>query len=109
MRARLKFAKEHKNKGRDIRNNVLWTDESKIELFGHQNRGHVWRKSNTAFQQKNLKPAVKHGCESVMVWGCFAAVGPGQLTIIESTMNSTLYQKVLEEHVRPSVKNCKQN
>lgn len=44
-----------------------------------------------------------------MVWGCFAAAGPGRLTIIESTMNSTLYQKVLEENVRPSVKKCKQN
>ncbi|KAI3361529.1 hypothetical protein L3Q82_013678 [Scortum barcoo] len=30
--------------------------------------------------------------------------GPGQLTIMESTMNSTVYQRVLEEHVKPSVK-----
>ncbi|KAI3373396.1 hypothetical protein L3Q82_021945 [Scortum barcoo] len=28
----------------------------------------------------------------------------GQLTIIESTMNSTVYQRVLEEHVKSSVK-----
>lgn len=42
-----------------------------------------------------------------MVWGCFAAAGPGHLTIIESTMNSAVYQRVLEEHVRPSVKKIK--
>ena len=41
-----------------------------------------------------------------MVWGCFAAAGPGQLTIIESTMNSTLYQRVLE-NVKPSVEKLK--
>lgn len=39
-----------------------------------------------------------------MVWGCSAAVGPGQLTIIESTMNSIGYHRVHEEYVKPSVK-----
>lgn len=38
---------------------------------------------------------------------CFAAAGPGQLTITESNMNSTGYQRVLKEHVRPSVKEIK--
>lgn len=36
---------------------------------------------NTAFQQKNLIPTVKHGDGSIMVWGCFAAAGPGQVII----------------------------
>lgn len=36
---------------------------------------------NTAFQQKNLIPTVKHGGGSIMVWGCFAAAGPGQVII----------------------------
>uniref|UniRef100_A0A3Q3J790 Tc1-like transposase DDE domain-containing protein n=1 Tax=Monopterus albus TaxID=43700 RepID=A0A3Q3J790_MONAL len=107
IKARLTFARENVDKDQDFWNNVLWTDESKIELFGHQSRGHVWRKPNIAFQEKNLIPTVKHGGGSVMVWGCFAAAGPGQLTIIESTMNSTVYQKVLEEHVRPSVRKLK--
>lgn len=107
MKARLKFARVNVDKDQDFWNNVLWTDESKIELFGHQNRGHVWRKPNTAFQEKNLIPTVKHGGGSVMVWGCFATAGPGQLTIIESTMNSIVYQRVLEEHVRSSVKKLK--
>uniref|UniRef100_A0A3Q3JS38 Transposase n=1 Tax=Monopterus albus TaxID=43700 RepID=A0A3Q3JS38_MONAL len=107
IKARLTFARENVDKDQDFWNNVRWTDESKIELFGHQSRGHVWHKPNTAFQEKNLIPTVKHGGGSVMVWGCFAAAGPGQLTIIESTMNSTVYQKVLEEHVRPSVRKLK--
>ena len=41
-----------------------------------------------------------------MVWGCFAAA-TAQLTVIESTMNYTVYQRNLEEHVRPSVKKNK--
>ena len=38
-----------------------------------------------------------------MVWGYFAASGPGQLAIIDGTMNSVLSQKILEENVWPSV------
>ena len=38
-----------------------------------------------------------------MSWFGFAAAGPGLLNIIESTMNYLLYQRVLEEHMGPSV------
>ncbi len=55
------------------------------------------------FMKKNIIPTVKHGGGSVMVWGCFAASGPGWLAIIDGTMNSALDQKVLKENVRPSI------
>ncbi|KAK3531948.1 hypothetical protein QTP86_001831 [Hemibagrus guttatus] len=64
---------------------------------------YVWCKSNTAFQKKNIIPTVKYGGGSVMVWGCFAASGPGRLAVINGTMNSAVYQKILKENVRPSV------
>ncbi|KAK3527282.1 hypothetical protein QTP86_018605 [Hemibagrus guttatus] len=64
---------------------------------------YVCRKSNTAFQKKNIIPTVKYGGGSVMVWGCFAASGPGRLAVINGTMNSAVYQKILKENVRPSV------
>uniref|UniRef100_A0A9J7Y0N0 Uncharacterized protein n=1 Tax=Cyprinus carpio carpio TaxID=630221 RepID=A0A9J7Y0N0_CYPCA len=51
----------------------------------------------------NLIPSVKHGGGSIMVWTCFAASGPGQLAIIDGTMNSELYQQILKENVRTSV------
>lgn len=41
IKARLKLARENVDKDHDFWNNVLWTDESKTELFGHHNRGHV--------------------------------------------------------------------
>ncbi|KAK3569659.1 hypothetical protein QTP86_002643 [Hemibagrus guttatus] len=64
---------------------------------------YVWLKSNTAFQKKNIIPTVKYGGGSVMVWGCFADSGPGKLAVINGTMNSAVYQKILKENVRPSV------
>ena len=101
--AHLQFAKDHVDKPEGYWKNVLWTDETKIELFGLNEKCYVWRKENTAFQHKNLIPSVKHGGGSIMVWACFAASGPGRLAIIDGTMNSELYQRILKENVRTSV------
>lgn len=55
-----------------------------------------------AFQQKNLRAAMRHGGGSIKVWECFAAAGTDPLTI----MNSTNDQGVHEEHVFKKT-NCK--
>ncbi|KAI4897281.1 hypothetical protein NFI96_024651 [Prochilodus magdalenae] len=68
---------------------------------------YIWCKSNTTFQKKNIIPTVKYGGGSVMVWGCLAASGPGRLAVINGTMNSAVYQKILKENVRPSVRGLK--
>uniref|UniRef100_A0A0E9T2W2 Uncharacterized protein n=1 Tax=Anguilla anguilla TaxID=7936 RepID=A0A0E9T2W2_ANGAN len=46
---------------------------------------------------------------SVMVWGCFAALGPGRFAFMEGTMNSVLNQNILKENVRSSVCELKRN
>ncbi|KAK3561784.1 hypothetical protein QTP86_014207, partial [Hemibagrus guttatus] len=57
----------------DFWENTLWTDETNMELFGRSASHHVWRKR------------------------------PGRLAVINGTMNSAVYQKILKENVRPSV------
>ncbi|KAK3522302.1 hypothetical protein QTP86_001995 [Hemibagrus guttatus] len=103
IKARLSFARKHLDDPQDFWENTLWTNETKIELFGRSVSHYVWHKSNTAFQKKNITPTVKYGGGSVMVWGCSAASGPGRLAVINGTMNSAVYQKILKENVRPSV------
>ncbi|KAK3525999.1 hypothetical protein QTP70_011800 [Hemibagrus guttatus] len=103
IKARLSFARKHLDDPQDFWENILWTDETKIELFERSVSHYVWHKSNTAFQKKNIIPTVKYGGASVMVWGGFAASGPGRLAVINGTMNSAVYQKILKENVRPSV------
>ncbi|KAK3568595.1 hypothetical protein QTP86_010208 [Hemibagrus guttatus] len=103
IKARLSFAIKHLDDPQDFWENTLWTDETKIDLFGRSVSHYVWRKSNTAFQKKIIIPTVKYGGGSVMVWGCSAASGPGRLAVINGTMNSAVYQKILKENVRPSV------
>ncbi|KAI3361985.1 hypothetical protein L3Q82_012335 [Scortum barcoo] len=60
-------------------------------------------KVTPAFQKKNIIPTVKYGGGSVVVWGCFAASGPGRLAVINGTMNSAVYQKILKENVHPAI------
>ncbi len=107
IKAHLSFARKHLDDPQDFWENTLWTDKTKVELFGRCVSHYIWRKSNTAFQKKNIIPTVKYGGGSVMVWGCFAASGPGRLAVINGTMNSAVYQKILKDNVRPSVRDLK--
>ena len=58
-----------------MRNKILWSDETKIELFGLNSKRHVWRKPGTAHHLANTIPTVKHGGGSIMLWGCYSAAG----------------------------------
>uniref|UniRef100_A0AAZ3QEV3 Transposase Tc1-like domain-containing protein n=1 Tax=Oncorhynchus tshawytscha TaxID=74940 RepID=A0AAZ3QEV3_ONCTS len=59
--------------------NVLWSHETKIERFGHNDHRYVWRKKGEACKPKNTIPTVKHRGGSIMLWGYFAAGGTGAL------------------------------
>ena len=46
VQARLKFANEHLDDSESDWEKVLWSDETKIELFGINSTRRVWRKRN---------------------------------------------------------------
>jgi hypothetical protein len=73
-----------------MRNKILWSDETKIELFGLNAKRHVWRKPGTIL-------TVKHGGGSIMLWGCFSTAGNGRLVRIEAKMNRAKYREILDE------------
>lgn len=82
---RLEFAKNFINKDENFWKNVVFSDESKFNLFGCDGKQKIWRKKNQELLDKNLVPTVKHGGGSVMVWGCMSAAGVGKLVFIETT------------------------
>ncbi len=53
VEARLKFANEHLNDSEENWVKVLWSDETKIELFGINSTRCVWRRRNVAYDPKN--------------------------------------------------------
>jgi len=40
---------------------ILWSDETKIELFGHNDKRYIWKKNGKALKFQNTIPTVKYG------------------------------------------------
>lgn len=45
---------------------VLWSDETKLKLFGINTKQYIWRKSNAAHHSQDTMPTVKHGGGSIL-------------------------------------------
>lgn len=99
---RLQFAKEHVDKDESWWEDVIFADETKINLFGSDGRVSVWRKPNEELKPSNLQPTVKHGGGSIMIWGCISAAGVGEMARIEGTMKKEDYLILLKEHLHRS-------
>lgn len=99
---RLKFVKEHENWTEEDWKKVLWTDESKFEMFGSRRRQYVRRRPGEEYLEDCLNPTMKHGGGSIMVWGCFSGYGVGDLIKIEGKMDAKKYHHILSSHAIPS-------
>ncbi len=80
---------------------VLFSDESKFCIsFGNQGP-RVWRKSGEAQNPWCLKSSVKFP-QSVMIWAAMSSAGVGPLCFLKSTVNTAIYQEILEHFMLPS-------
>ncbi|KAK3552739.1 hypothetical protein QTP86_022149, partial [Hemibagrus guttatus] len=107
VRARLKSAREHLDDPEEDWENVIWSDETKIELFGKNSACRVWRRKNAELHPKNTIPTVKHGGGNIMLWGCFSAKGPGRLIRVKERMNGAMYREILSKNLLPSARALK--
>ncbi len=98
-KARLEFARAHADKDEDYWNSILWSDETKIHVFGT-----VWQRKGEEYKEKCMVPTVKHGGGSVLMWGCMSAAGVGELHFIDGIMNSQMYCSILKEKMLPSLR-----
>lgn len=105
LKAHLKFANEYSPNESTYWNSVLWSDETKIELFSHSSSQYVWRKKKDAFKAKNTIPTVKHGGGSLMFWGFFLTKGVGALVRVNGIMKKEDYRDILEENLKQSARN----
>ncbi len=101
--ARKQFAEDKQTKDMDYWNHFLWSDETKINVFGSDGVKLVWRQPGEEYKDTCVLPTVKHGGGSVMVWGCMSAAGTGELHFIEGTMNANMYCDILKQSLIPSL------
>lgn len=102
---RLTFANAHKDwdgpvLGKKWRN-VLWSDESKINLIGSDGKTWVRRPKNAEWNPRYTTKTFKHGGGNIMVWGCFSWHGVGPLYWIKRNMDQYLYVEILNEIMLP--------
>ena len=83
---RLEFDKEHKKLTVEQWNDVLWGDESKFEILN------LKRRVGEQMKDVCLKPLIKHGICSIMVWGCLSANGVVDLVRIDEIKNAGKYK-----------------
>ncbi len=79
----------------------MWSDETKIYIFGINSTHHVWRRKKDEYNPKNTIPTLKHGGGNIMLWGCFSATGTGRLHRIE---DGAIYREILANNLLPSVR-----
>ncbi len=89
-KARKQFVEDKQTKDMDYWNHVLWSDETKINLFGSDGVKRVWRQPGEEYKDKCVLPIVKHGGGlSVMVWGCMSAAGTRRYNLLREPWIST--------------------
>jgi transposase len=98
---RLQFARAHLHWTRNDWSRVLWSDESKFQRFGSDGRTYVRRRPGEEFDRKCLKPTVKGGGGSVMVWGAFSRNGMGPIHRIDGIMDRFVYRQILTDVLEP--------
>ncbi len=88
-KARLEFARAHADKDEDYRDSILWSDETKINVFGTDGFKTVWRRKGEEYKEKCMIPS---------------AAGIGELHFIDGIMNSQMYCSILKEKMLPSLR-----
>ena len=81
---------------------VLFSDETKINLWQSDGRQYCWRRPGEQLSDRCVQPTVKHGGGSIIVWTCMSAQGVGWMCRIEGNMNAELYTQILGGEMKMS-------
>ncbi|CUA77042.1 similar to GF20795 [Rhizoctonia solani] len=96
-KARRSWANKHRLWEAILWARVIFSDESKFNLFSSDGPRYVWRYAGEAYDARYTQKMVKHGGGHVMVWGCITSKGVGRLYRIDSTLTAKKYVEILNE------------
>jgi len=98
---RLEWAIEHVGWTNKQWEQVVWSDESRFRVFGHDGKPKVLRKQGERYESCHLLRTVKYGGGSLMVWSCFWAGDYGPLVFVGGNMNQDSYVDCLSQKFLP--------
>lgn len=102
---RMDWARQHLHWSYDDWMNVLFSDETKINIHGTDGIQFVRRRVGEALNPSCTIPSVKFPA-SIMVWGCMSGRGIGRLHVIDGTLTAARYiTEILEKKLMSSAKN----
>ena len=80
---------------------IIWSDESKFNLFGSDGRIYVRRRVGEEYLPQCVQQMVKFGGGSVMVWGCISCDGTSPIVTVTGRMNAKDYIDLLSSTLLP--------
>lgn len=82
---------------------VLWTDETKVNLYRSDEKTKVWRRKGTDYYPKQTSSSVELGGVSVLAGACMDASRIVAFKCIDdgsSRMNSEVYRNILSANLQ---------
>ena len=98
---RLQFALQRKNWSVEDWSQIIFSDESKSQLYKINGRTYVGRSVGETLNPKCVNQTVKHGQGHVMVWGAFTFLGVSELSRITHRMKAADYVQLLKNSLLP--------
>ena len=99
----LELAEQFLMKKKSFWDSIIWSDETKINLFSSNGKKWVLKFSGENYSENTTLKPVKHGGGSIMLWGCMTSRGVSNPYIINGNMIDTSYVKFLQENLFESV------
>ena len=96
---RFEMAKEWLNMTNNDWEKIIWSDETKINLFGSDGKQYVRRLDGTRYENNHMS-SIKHYGSNVKVWGCFSSKEFENIHIIDGIMDSIYYLNILQYNLK---------
>ena len=105
-RARLQWAEDHRDWTEEDWLRVIWSDATKINRICSDGNHYVWPPQVDQQSERAVKPTVKYGGGSVMIWGCMSWLGAEAMSKIVGRMDAQQYLHILDHCLLPTIEKC---
>ncbi|GBM96405.1 Transposable element Tcb2 transposase [Araneus ventricosus] len=95
------WARQHSHCTVDDWKHIVWSDESRFQLYREDGRVQVWRNPHESMDPTCQQGTVQSGGASVMVWGLCSWGEMGPLIRLETAQTGDRYVTILYDHLHP--------